>query len=118
MESEVVYRGVHGRHPDLTKLIQYVLDGKFKRIYYDISLNGGGGGVGGSGQSLWKKDFELGVEGEGQDTSRHFEASEKKMGQKPKSKQKLFGGLNQKSAMISMCKIHIYIDSESFRQIH
>ena len=29
-----------------------------------------------------------------------------------------FGGLNQKSAMISMCKIHIYIDSESFRQIH
>ena len=28
-----------------------------------------------------------------------------------------FGGLNQKSAMISMCKIHIYIDSESFRQI-
>ena len=29
-----------------------------------------------------------------------------------------FGGLNQKSAMISMCNIHIYIDSESFRQIH
>ena len=29
-----------------------------------------------------------------------------------------FGGPNQKSAMISMCKIHIYIDSESFRQIH
>ena len=28
-----------------------------------------------------------------------------------------FGGLNQKSAMISMCKIHIYIYSESFRQI-
>ena len=28
-----------------------------------------------------------------------------------------FGGLNQKSATISMCKIHIYIDSESFRQI-
>ena len=26
--------------------------------------------------------------------------------------------LNQKSANISMCKIHIYIDSESFRQIH
>ena len=25
--------------------------------------------------------------------------------------------LNQKSVMISMCKIHIYIDSESFRQI-
>ena len=31
--------------------------------------------------------------------------------------QKFFGGLNQKSTMISMCKIHIYIDSESFRQI-
>ena len=29
-----------------------------------------------------------------------------------------FGGLNQKSASISMCKIHIYIDSECFRQIH
>ena len=28
-----------------------------------------------------------------------------------------FVGLNQKSATISMCKIHIYIDSESFRQI-
>ena len=34
------------------------------------------------------------------------------------SAQIFFGGLNQKSAMISMCKIHIYIDSESFRQIH
>ena len=32
--------------------------------------------------------------------------------------QNFFGGLNQKSAEISMCKIHIYIDSESFRQIH
>ena len=31
--------------------------------------------------------------------------------------QNFFGGLNQKSATISMCKIHIYIDSESFRQI-
>ena len=31
--------------------------------------------------------------------------------------QNFFGGLNQKSAIISMCKIHIYIDSESFRQI-
>ena len=31
--------------------------------------------------------------------------------------QNFFGGLNQKSAMIIMCKIHIYIDSESFRQI-
>ena len=29
-----------------------------------------------------------------------------------------FGGLNQKSAIISICEIHIYIDSKSFRQIH
>ena len=29
-----------------------------------------------------------------------------------------FGGLNQKSARKIMCKIHIYIDSERFRQIH
>ena len=29
-----------------------------------------------------------------------------------------FVGLNQKSAMISMCKIHNYIDSECFRKIH
>ena len=28
-----------------------------------------------------------------------------------------FGGLNQKSATDNKCKIHIYIDSESFRQI-
>ena len=36
----------------------------------------GGGGGGGSGlqfDNLKKKDFELGVGGEGQDTSRHFE---------------------------------------------
>ena len=32
--------------------------------------------------------------------------------------QNLFGGLYQKSALISMCKIHIYIDSERFRKIH
>ena len=32
--------------------------------------------------------------------------------------QNFFGGLNQKSAMICMCKIHIYINSETFRQIH
>ena len=32
------------------------------------SLRGGG-----SGLSLWKKRFELGVGGESQDTSRHFE---------------------------------------------
>ena len=31
--------------------------------------------------------------------------------------QKLFGGLNQKFAYV-ICEIHIYIDSESFRQIH
>ena len=29
---------------------------------------------------------------------------------------KMFWGLNKKSAMISICEIHIYIDSESFRQ--
>ena len=31
---------------------------------------------------------------------------------------KSFGSLNQKSATIIMCKIHIYIDSVRFRQIH
>ena len=31
--------------------------------------------------------------------------------------QNFFGGLNQKSATDNKCKIHIYIDSESFRQI-
>ena len=36
---------------------------------------GGGGGVWGSGLSLWKNDFELGVVRDGQDTSRHFEGS-------------------------------------------
>ena len=53
---------------------------------------------GGSGFSLWKKDFELGVEGKGQGTSRNFEvvlgpyvqycpceALEQKLGQKSKS---------------------------------
>ena len=30
----------------------------------------------------------------------------------------IFGGLNQKSATISMFKINIYIDSKTFRQIH
>ena len=30
----------------------------------------------------------------------------------------IFGGLNEKSAWDSMCKIHIYIDSERFRQIY
>ena len=30
---------------------------------------------GGGGLSLWKNDFELGVGGDGQDTSRHFEGS-------------------------------------------
>ena len=36
-----------------------------------ISLKGGGG----SGLSLWKKYFELGVGWEGHDTSQHFEGS-------------------------------------------
>ena len=57
------------------------------------------------------------------------EALEQKPGKKPESELKVieispaffdfglnfFRGLNQKSAMISMCKIHIYIDSERFR---
>ena len=30
---------------------------------------------GGSGLSLWKNDFELGVRGDGHDPSRHFEGS-------------------------------------------
>ena len=29
-----------------------------------------------------------------------------------------FGDLNQKSATIIICEVHIYIDSERFRQIH
>ena len=59
---------------------------------------GGGGGGGGLGLSLWKTNFELGVGGEGQDTSQHFEgpyvqycqceASEQKLGQKPNSELK------------------------------
>ena len=53
--------------------------------------------TGGSGLSLLKNDFELGIGGEGRDTSQHFEgsfgsicailpceASEQKLGQKPK----------------------------------
>ena len=39
------------------------------RIRYMDTLRGG------SGLSLWKNDFELGVGGYGQDTSRHFEGS-------------------------------------------
>ena len=43
----------------------------FKSLFImSIQIKGGG-----SGHSLWKKDFELGVGGEGQDTSRHFEGS-------------------------------------------
>ena len=44
--------------------------------------------VGVQGYHLGKIDFELGVGGEGQDTSRHFEASEQKLGQKQKSELK------------------------------
>ena len=65
-------------------------------------LKGGGGGGGGvQAYHFGKKDFELGVGGEGQDTSRHFEgsfgsyvqycpceASVKKLVQKRKSKLK------------------------------
>ena len=115
---------------------------------FNIQLKGGGGGGGVQAFhfAFGKINFELGVEGKGQDTSRNFEgnlgpyvqycpceASEQKLEQKPKSGLKVielsyshhsicllktsgfwtqffFGGLNQKSTMISMCKIHIYID--------
>ena len=43
--------------------------------FIQLLKGGGGGGGGGSGLSLWKNDFELGVGGDGQDTSRHFEGS-------------------------------------------
>ena len=50
----------------------YVLD--VKTLYMNIiniyTLLGGGGGV--QAYHFGKKDFELGVGGEGQDTSRHF----------------------------------------------
>ena len=68
------------------------------------SFKGGGGGGGVQASHFGKKDFELGVGGEGQDTFRHFEgsfgsilailpmcsceASEQKLGQKPKSELK------------------------------
>ena len=44
----------------------------FDFIYLRVG-GGGGVGVGGSGLSLGKIYFKLGVGGEGQDTSRHFE---------------------------------------------
>ena len=69
------------------------------RFYEAVNGGGGGGGGGFRPFNLKKKHFELGVGGEGQDSI-------------------FFGGLNQKSAMIIMCKIHIYIDPDSFRQIH
>ena len=47
----------------------------FEAIRIRYTLRGGGGGGGGTGLSLWKNDFELGVGGYGQDTSRHFEGS-------------------------------------------
>ena len=68
-------------------------------------LRGGGGGGGLRPIILGKKDFDLGVGGEGQDTS-----SKKILS--PKSKF-LFGVLNQKSAIISIC-----IDSERLRKIY
>ena len=42
---------------------------------YGFLRGGGGGGGGGSGLSHWKNYFELGVGGDSQDTSRHFEGS-------------------------------------------
>ena len=41
---------------------------------FNTPLKGGGGG-GGSGLSVWTNDFELGVGGEGQDTSQNLEGS-------------------------------------------
>ena len=65
-----------------------------------------------SGLSLWKKYFELGVGGKSQDTSRHFEGSFGSVCAKSKKSPaffdfwlNFFGGLNQKSATICMCKI-------------
>ena len=47
----------------------------FKLCLY-IKVKGGGGGGGGvQAFHFGKTDFELGVVGEGQDTSRHFEGS-------------------------------------------
>ena len=39
------------------------------------SLRGGGGGWGVQAFHFGKNDFELGVRGDGQDTSQHFEGS-------------------------------------------
>ena len=65
---------------------------------YRESLRGGEGHA----FRFGKTDFELGVGGEGQDASRNFEGSfEANFGLN------FFGGLNQKSATIRMCKIHI-----------
>ena len=73
----------------------------FTLIQFNVKGRGGGGGGGGQAFHFRKKDFKLGVGGEGQDTSRHFEgsfrcntvyvqycpceASEQKLGQKRKS---------------------------------
>ena len=68
-----------------------------KRVINEIILRGGGGGVV-QAYHFGKKYFELGffwILGP-----------------------KFFGDLNQKSGADSMCKIHIYIDSETFRKIH
>ena len=68
-----------------------------KRVINEIILRGGGGGV--QAYHFGKKYFELGF-------FFGFWA------------QNFFGGLNQKSGADSMCKIDIYIDSETFRKIH
>ena len=46
-------------------------------MIYSVSMLSGGGGV--RPITLEKKYFELGVGGEGQDTSRHFEGSFKSL---------------------------------------
>ena len=42
---------------------------------HDVSLRGGGGGGEVQAYHFGKKYFDLGVGGEGQDTSQHFEGS-------------------------------------------
>ena len=67
----------HGKHispKDCVVLIQVKSLIVVKAFLVEAALKGGGGG-GGGGITLEKKDFELGVGGEGQDTSRHFEGS-------------------------------------------
>ena len=77
--------------------MQFLVDDVLMRWLCNINVKGGGGG-GVQAYHFGQNDFELGVGGEGQDTSQHFEGSfesirailpmwapEQKQGQKPKS---------------------------------